>query len=163
MENKISSMLSISLIMLFLIITSCSNENKPEVVAEKFLTHLSKGEYEEAKLYATENTKTLLNFIKNNSSTTKKDDKSSEEKFEHVKTIINGDEAVCTFKKDSIEEKIPMKKVDGKWLVDLKKETLNKEPGKSQSSLFNNLNNDLFKISSTLDSTLNSIDSSLNK
>lgn len=95
---------------------SCAKKG-PEQVAEKFLKHLNKQEYAEAKKYATESTKQMLDFLAQFPQQEVK-----EVKIENMKCNEEGDKAKCTYTVDGKEESIDLVKVDGNWLVDMPKE-----------------------------------------
>lgn len=101
---------------------SCAKKG-PEQVAEKFLTHLNKLEFAEAKKYATESTQKMLDLLSQFPN-----QEAKEVKIENLKCTEEGDKARCTYTVDGKEESIDLVKVDGKWLVDMQKEMPIEEP-----------------------------------
>ncbi len=98
--------------------------DSPSDVATAFLTAMAKNDYTKAGEYGTENTKKMMSMIAGFSAMAPQEPKF--EKFEVLKEEIKGDTATVTFKtfKGETEEDAPpfdLVKVDGKWLVDMKK------------------------------------------
>ena len=128
---QLFALLLISSVVLF----SCSNSQKPEDVATQFTKAMKEQNWEEAKKLSDEETKGLIElmatFSKMGDSASKSNDvkKASAEELIFVKSEVKDSTAVVYFKDKatSKEEKIPMRKVNGKWLVAIKKEGLNKE------------------------------------
>ena len=117
-------------VMVFCIFISCKtskkiteNTNSPEYVTEKFLFHLNRLEYDEAKQYGTESTEKMLNLI-----VSMVDLLPEQQTPQEVSAIINyceinGNNAICYYTANNKEENIELVKIDGVWLVDLKKES----------------------------------------
>ena len=128
---QLFALLLISSVVLF----SCSNSQKPEDVATQFTKAMKEQNWEEAKKLSDEETKGLIelmaSFSKMGDSASKSNDvkKASAEELIFVKSEVKDSTAVVYFKDKatSKEEKIPMRKVNGKWLVAIKKEGMNKE------------------------------------
>ncbi len=130
MKTKLMLFVSAALV---LILTSCSN--KPEVIVEKYYTHLSKGEFDEAKKYVAKEHQSWCDLL---NSFTPEEDKANlsqlDVKVKNIKCEIKDDTtAVCTCeiitKLKEEEEKISketvkLKKVDRKWYVNQGKEGL---------------------------------------
>jgi hypothetical protein len=96
-------------------LTSCSSG--PSAVAEDFLTDLAKGNYEEAKSYCSENTKGIIDLAVAFGHKPVED-----YTVEIVKDSIDGDNAwVWYIDEKGKEQKLELKKIDGKWLVDISK------------------------------------------
>jgi hypothetical protein len=96
------------------VLNSCANKNNtPEAIAEKFLNHIFKKEYAQAKKYATEQTQNLLKLLEEPSNQAPK-----EVKITDIKCTPTDDKATCSYKRDGIEEKVELVKQDGKWLVE---------------------------------------------
>lgn len=105
------------------IVGACSNSaSDPKDVAEKFMNHLSAKEYDKAKELGTESTVQMIEMMKSFSGV-EGATQTEPEKIENMKCETNGDKATCTFTKNGEEDKIELVKQDGKWLVDMKKET----------------------------------------
>lgn len=103
-------------------INACgSKTDTPEAVAEKFLTHLNKKEYAEAKKLGTEQTSQWVDMMESFSSIGGEQEQ-KEAKIENIKCDTKEETSTCTYLSDGKEEKIELVKKDGKWLVDMKKE-----------------------------------------
>lgn len=128
---QLFALLLVSSVVLF----SCSNSQKPEDVATQFTKAMKEQNWEEAKKLSDEETKGLIelmaSFSKMGDSASKSNDvkKASAEELIFVKSEVKDSTAIVYFKDKatSKEEKIPMRKVNGKWLVAIKKEGMNKE------------------------------------
>lgn len=107
---------------------ACKSTDTPDKVAEKFLNHLNKKEFAEAKKIATTESAAMIDmqesFSKMGGEQTK------EAKIENMKCKEEGEKATCEYTKDGEAEKLDLVKKDGKWLVDMKKESpdMNTEP-----------------------------------
>ncbi len=131
-------MKNLVLITLAIVIVSflcrCNLTEGPEKVAEKFMNHLAKKEFDEAKKYGTEKTGKTLDFIKGMSEKAENISKGKDTDINYAdfKADIDGDKASCTFKgKGGKQESLQLLKKDGKWLVDIGKE----------DSMFNSMEN----------------------
>lgn len=128
---QLFALLLVSSVVLF----SCSNSQKPEDVATQFTKAMKEQNWEEAKKLSDEETKGLIellsSFSKMGDSASKSNDvkKASAEELIFVKSEIKDSTAIVYFKDKatSKEEQIPLKKINGKWLVAIKKEGMNKE------------------------------------
>lgn len=108
---------------------SCSFfAEKPSKNAEKFLTHFYAFEFEEAKQYGSKSTGELLDGLKEFSSMLTEEDKKPRT-IVMVGETIDGDTAVVTYQLEGNKEPetLKMVKEEGKWLVSMSKEDLNKE------------------------------------
>lgn len=116
------TVMKIMLLLCFaLLLTGCGD--KPASVAEKFSTALAKGDFTEAKKYATSNTGQLLDFLAGLGPEANKMAENNDFKFVLIKEEINGDKATVFFK-DGVsgkEDTLAMVKVDGKWKADVPK------------------------------------------
>jgi len=97
---------------------ACGDKNAPEAVAEKYLQHIAKKQWEEAKKLGTESTHQMVDML----SSFGDDAEVKELTVTDMKCEVNDDAASCTFKSNGEEDKLDLVKVDGKWLVDQKKE-----------------------------------------
>lgn len=128
---QLFALLVVSSVVLF----SCSKSQKPEDVATQFTKAMKEQKWDEAKKLSDEETKGLIELMaslsKMGDSASKSNDvkKASAEELIFVKSEIKDSTAIVYFKDKatSKEEKIPMRKVNGKWLVAIKKEGMNKE------------------------------------
>lgn len=97
---------------------ACKSGETPEAVAEKYLNHIAKQEWAEAKKLGTENTQQLVDMLASFGGNAEVKDV----KIEEMKCEVTGEAAVCNFKSNGEADKLDMVKKDGKWLVDQKKE-----------------------------------------
>lgn len=110
------------------ILISCQlfkkKDNSPEFVAKTFLVHIQKLEFEDAKEYATEETKMMLTFFTNISDLVPDSQRVSatEPDVEIHDCIIQNETAQCSYTANHKDQTIDLIKQDGKWLVDMKKE-----------------------------------------
>ncbi|MBC8147187.1 MAG: DUF4878 domain-containing protein [Bacteroidetes bacterium] len=112
----------VALVLLAVIaMNACNNSaDTPESVAESFLNHLGKKEYEEAAAYGTEATKKYINVVEHFASMPGGDAEEVEvAEITNLIAKINGDAAVVTYMADGQEEQLDLVKVDGKWLVNI--------------------------------------------
>jgi len=107
---------------------SCGDKaNTPEKVAEKYLNHLNKKEFDEAKKIATEETGQMLDMMKSFSGVGGAQEV-KEVKIENLKCETTEDKSVCKYTAEGKEESLDLVKKDGKWLVDQKKEGAGETP-----------------------------------
>lgn len=109
------------------LLTACGGgASTPSDVASKFLGHTNKMEFKEAKKYATKATGEVLDMIGGMAAMMPKEDPKS---FKIVSEKIDGDKATVTYRTDGKEEDetLNLVKEDGKWLVNMSKEDMNKE------------------------------------
>jgi hypothetical protein len=132
---------------LFLVVTlpGCKQRPGPKEVSLKFLTAIQKANYAEAKQYATNDSKAMLDAL---SSFQKMLPKSSQEKIRNEKFDIRGVRVVDSFAlvtyssdMDTTGKLLKLKKEHGKWKVAFTKETilpeLNKPLNENDSTLMN--------------------------
>ena len=121
-------LLSIGMIVLIAFTFSCGGgSSEPKAVAEDFLKALAEQDYAAAKELGTKSTVSLISMIESMASMIPEDQKKADK--EDIASLkmgdveIDGDNAVVYFSTDKKEgDKIDLKKVDGKWKVDMKKE-----------------------------------------
>ncbi len=95
---------------------SCSSSSKPEKVARHFTESLAVGKIDEAKKYATEPTKRMLDLMSSLGGSSLPIEPDFE--FEAIKDSIVGKKAWITFKNQEGEiEILELVKIDGEWLV----------------------------------------------
>jgi hypothetical protein len=105
--------------MALVILVNCGGKNGPESVAEKFLQHLNKKEYAEAKKLGTEATQQMISFLESFPS----DEPVEELKIEDMKCTEEGEKATCTYKENGKDATINLVKEGEAWLVDMPKES----------------------------------------
>lgn len=118
----------------FSFFVSCSNDGNPEAVAEKFLNHINKGEFNEAKEYCDEQTASLIGMMESMVADKKEEMKNNKEKIEIISSEVKDDKAKVKYKSTGgeaagVEKSLDLVKVDGKWKVTFDKENANKEQG----------------------------------
>ncbi len=122
-------LLSIGMIVLVAFTFSCGggSSSDPKAVAEDFLKALAEQDYAAAKELGTESTVALISMIEGMASMIPEDQKNADK--EDIKSLkmgdveIDGDNAVVYYGTDKKSgEKIDLKKVDGEWKVNMKKE-----------------------------------------
>ena len=124
-------------------LNSCSS-NSPEKVAEKFLNHLNKKEYADAKKLATKESESWIDMMSSLSTGDTKDQKPAG-KIEDLKCKTEADKSTCTYKQDGKDESLNLIKQGDKWLVDMKKENPMNSMTNSLNSLGNSLSGDSTK------------------
>lgn len=119
--KKIFSILVLSAIAVFVV--SCGGGTKPEPTAEQYLKLVADGEFDKAGELGTQDTKDMLNMLKQFSMGQKPEKKNE---VKDVKcTVEAGDStAVCTYCCNDKGENgtLKMLKVSSKWMVNEKKE-----------------------------------------
>jgi hypothetical protein len=122
MKNTLS-LIAFSLIAFFIV--SCSGGEGPEVAAKAYLDAINAQEFDKAKEYATEESKGMIDFLKQISAMSGEKKEGAEKQIvKDLKCKIEGDTtAVCTYLTAEKEEKsINLKKTADKWLVSMPKE-----------------------------------------
>lgn len=128
------SILKTVLLSCFLVLTACGG-GEPEGATINFLESMYSGDFETAKKHATTDTKSMLTMMESFGAKDQFADKMGDADidFKVVDTKIDGDKAVCTVKmsssKEDKDQDMPINLVnkDGKWLVDMNKESMDKE------------------------------------
>lgn len=105
-------------VMAVVILANCGGKNGPDAVAEKFLQHLNKKEYAEAKKLGTEATQQMIGFLESFPS----DEPVEELKIEDMKCTEEADKATCNYKENGKDATINLVKQGDAWLVDMPKE-----------------------------------------
>jgi ribosomal protein L33 len=133
-----SSLLKVAMLGVLLFNVSCSKEAEVEGVAEKFLTHLNNFEFKEAKEYSDDKTASMLGMLEGFSSMAGNMPKEEKATFKITGSEIKDDVATVNYTQtkggETKEEKLILKKIDGKWKVSMNKEDANKEDGKVPST-----------------------------
>lgn len=142
MRNSVSYITTLFLISI--LIYSCavfdvSYSKKPEKVAEKFLNYFYKCDYEKAKKYGTSQTRQIIDLMDQLIAVSGQNSFPKESKVVMLDTETKGDTARCNYFVNDVKNEIILIKTDGKWLVDLKKETQNKS-GKKNDFLNGRIN-----------------------
>ncbi len=110
---------------LVITIASCGS-NSPKASAEKFLNSFYHMEYKEAKEVSTEETKKVLDMIEQFSTMMPDSSKQSAKKIKiEIKDVKEeGDNATVTYttSENTQEQKLTMKKENGKWLANYSKQ-----------------------------------------
>lgn len=121
MTRKIFSILLIFLITVPELLVSQQKFDSPRSVALKFLTHLYKGQYDEAKKYGDTTTSSTINFYKRFYSPYKIYKKGATIKI--LDCSIKGNRATVSFQVNGEPDSIELIRFsDGRWLIHLVKE-----------------------------------------
>lgn len=99
-------------------------KNSPEYVSKAFLQHIQKLEFEEAKTFATEETKMMLTFFANITKLVPDSQRIPTKQTDVLiqNCVVQGETAQCSYTANGKEQVIDLVKQDKKWLVDMKKE-----------------------------------------
>ncbi|MFA4852895.1 MAG: hypothetical protein WC599_10285 [Bacteroidales bacterium] len=100
---------------------ACKSSDTPEKVAEKFLNHINKKEFAEAKKIATPESAASIDMLE--SFAKMGGEQTKETKIENMKCKEDGDKAACDYTENGEAKKLDLIKKDGKWLVEMKKES----------------------------------------
>lgn len=114
----------IALVAIFAV-QACKTTDGPEAVTKKFMNHLMAGEYAKASEYGTESTKQMMQMFEALESLGGEGMTDPEVKPEEIKDVTceeDGDTAICKFDEEGEMAEVTLIKVDGVWLVDMKKE-----------------------------------------
>ncbi|MFD2907484.1 lumazine-binding protein [Flavobacterium ardleyense] len=132
-KKKAISLLKVVLVLALFTNVACSDKSEVENVANKFLTHLNKLEFKEAKEYCDDKTAPLLGMLESFSAMAGKTDEKIAE-FKITGSEVKDDKATVTYTQmkdgETKEETLNLKKIDGKWKVSMNKEDAKKEEGK---------------------------------
>ncbi|MEX1189328.1 MAG: hypothetical protein WED33_08720 [Bacteroidia bacterium] len=113
--------------MIAVFIVACSGGAGPEGAAKGYLDALKAKDFEKAKEFSTEDSKGMLDFMKQLSAMggEKEGEEAAEGgNYSDLKCTVEADTAaVCTYKTDEKEETLKLKKMGDKWLVHQPKET----------------------------------------
>jgi hypothetical protein len=135
--------LTIIIFLMSILVYSCavfdvSYSKKPEKVAEKFLKHFYKFEYEKAKKYGTTRTGQLIDMMDQLVAVSGKKVLPENSKLVMLDCNTKGDTAICNYLVNDVKSEVMLLKIDGKWLVDMKKETSGKSGKKDFIKLHDN-------------------------
>ena len=96
-----------------------------EKIAEEFLNHLNKKEYKEVKELATTESAAFIDMLESFSKMGGGQVK--ETKIENIKCTKDKDKAFCNYQENGEDKKLDMVKKNGEWLVEMKKESPDKQ------------------------------------
>lgn len=121
------SKFSFSILIALFAVACGAGTPSPSEVAEKFLIHTNKMEFAEAKQYSSKETSEMLDMLAGFAS--QMGEQEPAKPFKITGETIDGDKATVSFRSegDELDERINLIKVDGKWLVNVSKEDLDKE------------------------------------
>jgi hypothetical protein len=129
LTNQIMKKLLGIVLILAVAFSGCKKSTEsPESVAKKFLDHLNKKEYAEAKALGTEATGQIISMMESMQGMAGGEAEMPEVVYEDMKAEVDGEKALVTYTVEGKEEKLNMVLVEGKWLVDMKKEGMGEEP-----------------------------------
>jgi hypothetical protein len=110
--------------------TACGvNKKDPKAVTEAFVTAFAAQDWDAAKELSTKESHEMIDGIKGMMAMAPKDDKAAPVKIKSIDCKEDGDNCTCdvTYEDEKSAEKMGktynLKKVDGNWLVDFKKDT----------------------------------------
>ncbi len=125
--NKFTYLLGIAAFSL--IMFSCSGGSSPKAVAQDFMEALAKQDFKTAKELGTNRTKGFISMLEGMMQMMPEKEKKENKSFNDLKDIkwgetkIDNDKAVVYYGNgEGQQEKVNLKKVDGKWKVDMKKD-----------------------------------------
>jgi len=106
------------------VLLGCKRADTPEIVTEKFMNHLLASQFAEAKALGTESTAQMLEIFETIESLSgeKPADSLPTATISNIQCEVTGDAALCSFEENGQMSELNLVKVDGKWLVDMKKE-----------------------------------------
>ena len=125
--KKLTSIGFILLFSLFMVSCGGSGDN-PQGVAKDFFKALADKNYDKAKDLGTENTGMMIGFIESMAKMAPEGQDTDSgmgdlDAIEWGETKVDGDNATCFYSTpDKKDQKVELKKVDGKWKVDMKKD-----------------------------------------
>ncbi len=105
-------------VMAVVILANCGSKKGPESVAEKFLQHLNKKEYAEAKKLGTKATQDMIAFLESFPS----EEAVEEITIEEMACTVEGETATCAYKENGKDATINLIKEGEEWKVDMPKE-----------------------------------------
>ena len=122
--KKIKNFIYLGVVSIFIL--ACGGNDTPRSVADKFLSAMSKQDFETAKKFGTEETSKLLEMMSGFAKMSN-DSAFKDTKYEITREKIDGDSAIIYYKEEGKEGELqlPIVKVDGKWKVLLSKESIN--------------------------------------
>lgn len=113
-------------LLFLLVLLSCkvqkSKTQQPEDVLLKFLQHLQRLEFEEAKRFGTESTVQMLNIMQSMVALMPQSPPPVEGEIIIYRCDVDDIHATCYIRMNQRDQTMRMTKIEGKWLVDLKKE-----------------------------------------
>jgi len=116
-----------ALILVAVFVYACSGGKGPEGSAKSYLEAYNAKDFEKAKEFATEETKGMLDFMKNIAAMGgEKQEPAEKKEIKDIKCNVEGDStATCSFccNEQGAEDKVSLKKVGDKWLVHQPKES----------------------------------------
>ncbi len=148
-----------------LFMAACGSQaDGPKEVATKFLTHINAMEFEEAKQYGTKETNDLLDMLKGFAAMGGEQEKPEATAFTITDVKEEGDTATVTYKNEGAEEAVTIElvKQDGKWLVNINKEDMNKDEdmGGVMNEMEGTMDEGLEEMGAALDSLGNMLEES---
>jgi hypothetical protein len=165
MKNMVRNILCIGCLSISILISACKDsKDDPATAAKAFYEALARKDFDEAALFATKDSKTILELIKSMNEMGAGVGTGNED-FEKLKTAVytndhsDGDKATVKVKIGEEENIIRLKKEDGAWKVAFDKESL-------KETIRDNSNETGEQLREALDnaaSELNNLDDSIDK
>lgn len=117
-NNKMKKISTVLLgIIIIIAIVSCAGADTPEKVAKKFLTHMAKEEYSDAKKLATGDALEMIKTLESFASLVDDDIEVDTPKIENMNCETKEKTSTCTYIQNGVEQSIDLEKVEEKWLV----------------------------------------------
>jgi hypothetical protein len=137
-----------------------SSSEGPKEVASKFITHINNMEFEEAKNYGTKSTQEILDMLKGFAGMAEKPESTA---FEIIDVKEEGDKATVTYRNEGADadESLNLIKEDGKWLVNISKEDMDKEDGEGDDLGEMNWDDTMEELGNQLDSAMEEVEEKL--
>lgn len=108
---------------IILMTNACKTEMKPEQVATTFLDAMNNQQFDTARLYCTDSTMQLIDFLQGIAEMAKQEGSSfaKAEPVKDMKCNVTGDKAVCTFccNGEGQSDEIDLIKTDKGWKINL--------------------------------------------
>ena len=119
--------IGIVLLFTFFFAACGGSSDNPQDVAKDFLKALADKNYDKAKDLGTDNTAMMIGMIESMAKmapdSLQEEDNADMDAIEWGDTKIDGDNATCFYSSpDKKDQKLDLKKIDGEWKVDMKKD-----------------------------------------
>jgi hypothetical protein len=148
MKAAVSKLLLIALIPCLFACNAAKED--PVAVAKTFYEALAMQDYAKAKMYATKDSKTMIELLEsmsqmNNDAKGKDEDLAKMKSAVFTQESIDGDRASVKVKMNNEENLVKLKKEDGAWKVALDKESIQETMREKTGEPMNNVNDALEK------------------
>ncbi len=121
---KFSHFLILSGFSFLCLLSSCKQDNDPETVVRMWQKHLDENEFKLAKEISTDRGKQWLDIVTKMIESNNEAPDTFKTVFKQIKCIVVKDSAICRYtiidQGEELLDSMYLKKVKGKWLVDVK-------------------------------------------